>query len=435
MVWYPSALSAQEQVAFDRAEEVYVIDRSLRDQLGLFQEYEGFIEATLFRVDEDTYELNIFTRTDNTRQRRQVLYGSRELARLRNEVSQQLAGLPPVADQEGRTRFLIGTTVLSAGFYGWAAPLALDVTDGTAAGAAYLIISSAGYFVPALITSNITLKSGDASASLYGGYRGMLHGFAISGLLEPSDDLFDNARRTLLLGTAGSVGGLIYGYRHSRKHDYNEGQSHFFRASGDYGILMGIGVAAILGENTNSLRASSAGYLIAAGAGHWASHHWTRNSYATVGNARFMRASYFLGAVLPSGFLNLAGAEEPTVVAASIMAGASAGMLFSNRLNRKKAFTDRQGLSVGLGTLGSYLLGSGAGLLIMGPGAGQQISAAVGGLAGYAISLRRALRNPSRPDQAFNLDFDLAFEPVLNTFRNAAAIDSFVPVLRLHGTL
>ena len=424
----PSLVTAQQQIAFDQNDEIYVIDRQLRNQLELFPDYEGFIEATMFRIDENEYELNVLVEIDGIRQRRLEEYSDVQLKNLRDRITQRLAELDPETDQSGRTRFLIGTTALSAAYYGWATPTILGINEPSVFGALYLTVASSGYFIPNWVTSDATLTTADSRLSLYGGLRGIYHGYAIGNFIAPDETGAEISKGHLAISMATSLSGLYGGYAYSRNQNVTEGEARFFNAAGDYGMLMGIGSAIILEDTFFSTRLSTAGYLSITSAGYAGAHYLTRHRNATIGNARVMRTSYFLGAAIPAGFLAALDIESSQLITATTMAGLSAGMGWASRISRSQNFTDGEGITISLGTLGSYLLGASIGLLATDSSSGVLLTGALGGSLGYFTLLNRAMQQQNPDNSEYSLNFDFGFQPVIEHEINAY---SFVPVLKL----
>ena len=115
---------AQEiQVPIDNENKVLVVDKDLESELGIFPEYIGFVAAKLFKSDDGTYVLEVSYMVDSRLHRKRNTLSQEEVDELRIKVTDSIKSDNPVIllDQRGRTSFIVGTTILGLGYYGWAA--------------------------------------------------------------------------------------------------------------------------------------------------------------------------------------------------------------------------------------------------------------------------------------------------------------------------
>lgn len=94
----------------------------------------------------------------------------------------------PPLNQDGRTKLLVSSTLLSLGFYSYALPMALSVESGAGQTAIYMLTSGAGFFGPYLWTRERSVTEGQAKLFQYEGTRGIAHGTFV-GLLMAGEDL------------------------------------------------------------------------------------------------------------------------------------------------------------------------------------------------------------------------------------------------------
>src|SRR5690606_7549101 len=104
------------------------------------------------------------------------------LAPLPRAAAQASETAPGEADTRGGAALIAQDAIAGLAFYGWAVPLALEM-DGSKAGAAYLLASSASSFVPFVATRTDAVSRGMAGLNRYGITRGAAHGLLLHNLL------------------------------------------------------------------------------------------------------------------------------------------------------------------------------------------------------------------------------------------------------------
>ena len=176
-------VTAQEQqVPLDKEGKILVITRELARECDLFVEYRHFIQAVLFQVSEDEYILEITWEIDGDLVKHRETLNSRQVIILREKVSNAIkkehsSSLP---DQSGRLPLLIVTGILSYAGFGFSIPVTLDIDNPALFAGLYMVTSSAGFFIPFLLTKNAQVTRSQATFAISGAYLDILHGLVLN---------------------------------------------------------------------------------------------------------------------------------------------------------------------------------------------------------------------------------------------------------------
>jgi hypothetical protein len=347
--------SQETQVPLDQGGKVTVVDKALEVQLGLFPEYEGFEEARLFQSDDSTFTLEILYRAGDKLQKVSRPLSSVDVLALRTRVSAAVQAKAPATglDQSGRSAFLIGTALLSLGYYGWAVPYVLHADDGSTAGGLYMVTSGLGFFGPFLLTRHRSVTDAEATLSLYGATRGVVHGWCVSALLFGEDR---EARDTITSGMLTSFAEYAAGFVVADRGKMGTGSAEAVSAVGDFGLGLGWGAHYLIDRHNEKLQASA--MLGGSGAGLLAGGLLARSQHYTRGDAYVLRAAGTLGAYVGMAASASASDDEKAAVASS-MAGAVAGLGAGHQLLRGRDFTTGQGVLINLSQVAGALFAAG----------------------------------------------------------------------------
>jgi hypothetical protein len=373
------------------------VDPSLRDELGLFPEIQGFEVARLFRSAVGEYVLEISYRDASgalAHERRRLT--DVQLAALRADIQTRLAaqGRERVVERSGRAGLVLGQTVVGLGYHGWAAAEVLDLQDRGAV-AAYLLVSGTSFLVPALITRTVPVSVSQRDAFFWGATRGIafgiVSGFAIGGDEDPMDfeDDDERERLRLALGSAGSVAGSLFGFWAAGHYDAPPGTVALWSAAADFGLASAYGVSYALGLFDEELifegcpvtgpcivrreGSNRDGYALTFGlgaAGLVGAKLWGDREDYTVGDARALRSFGLLGtqALLPvaTGLFETSDTDDDAehATAAMMVAGAWGGLFIGNRVLRRTSLSGGDGLLVLTGHVAGGLLALGLTYLV-----------------------------------------------------------------------
>jgi hypothetical protein len=363
----PAARAAQAsrevQVAFEPSGRLFEVDRPLARRLGLFvDEYPGFHLARLYQTGDSAFVLEVTIVDGAGSSRERVPMTPEEVAALRQDIAARMAAGAParLLDQDGRAMLVAGATMLGLGYYGWAVPVATDIGDPEAAVGLYMLVSGASFFVPFSATTNATVTTADADLALYGGSRGIAHGFLLMEAIDRDQEFDAEQSIGVAMLTSLIEGSLFYAW--SRSSDLDAGTTGTIGTFGDYGGLSGIGLASILDEAGDASE-SGLGFAGLAGsaAGIAAGRIFGHGRSLSRGDAGVMRTSTLLGAYTGGTIGELLRAEgdpdDPWVIGAIL--GGAGGIAIGDRLVSGREFTHGQSRMVAYGMSAGALAGLG----------------------------------------------------------------------------
>lgn len=411
--------AAQEvQLSFDRAGTIQVLDAQRAERMGLFvDEYPGFQEARLFQAG-DSVRLEILSRRDGTVIRTTRILSPAQLGDLRDRLAMPPAAVAVAPSANARTLLLASSTLLGLTVYGPALPIAFDVDDTKSATALYMATASASFFIPWILTSNVTPAM--AQAGYYGSTRGFLHGAALHYLIAGGDDDDCNfedctyVRNTLASGVLGGVAEGVAGYLWARNTNMTGGEANATSLGGDWGLLNGFGLAVVTGisdEGSNEDdhdRATTTLGLAGAAGGMGLGRILSEDRDYTYGDVEVMSTAGLLGTYVGWAIADEASGRQKAEMAAT-MAGSIVGIAIGDRLVADNDFTYGQAALVRLGTLAGGLLGAGTGVLLESESSSHTaLTTALGGLAGFFATQRVVERSARAALAANNLEINVA---------------------------
>jgi len=391
---------------------VLEITRELRDRLGLFPEIPAFRSARLFVDDagEAIVEVEWTEAGRLVRQRRPL--SPADLASIRAWLLASVteAGAKGPLDREGRGSLVLGHTLLGLGYHGWAVPLALDVSSGQAAVAAYLLTAGTSFYLPYRLTRDRAVTPAHRGLSLYGGSRGIVAGVLAGDMLAGTGRDGDSAARARLGGgvVGGALGGTV-GFLAVDRWEPRQGDSELWGAFGDAGMLAGAAVAYLAGpyksepapvfggpddQGRNRSRNTRVGHAVTLG-GHGAGlalGGWLagRRGYAT-GDVSALRSATVLGVQTGATLVRVAGGDDPSGDAwvGGMLAGGAIGTFAGDRWLGARGLNTGSGLLVNAGHLAGAATGAGLTYLVVDDiGESQALllaASTLGGLAGAGL--------------------------------------------------
>lgn len=391
-----SSYAQEAQVPIDEEGKLEYIDSRLEQKLGLFTEYQNFREARLFQVSDTSFVLEISYQPEEKLLKARLPLSAKEAQEFRLKVTERIKQEKPqvMLNQEGRTRLLRGTLALSLGYYGWAVPVTFDVKDGKTVAALYMLTSGAGFFIPLYVTRNMEVTDAEATFSLYGATRGIVHGMFIYGLFRGRKA---GAREAIASGMVGSMSEAIAFFYVADKSNMTPGTAEVICIGGDFGLGLGIGtthLANFLREDNERLFCTS--ILCGSGAGLLAGKFLADQQPYTRGDAYVLRGAGILGAYLPLGAVDMSKPKDDKAYTAAAMAGSVAGLGLGHFLVKGKDFTTGQGSLINLGEFAGGLVGLGIAYLASSKDDNSALyltSSAVGATAGFWLVYRSFARS------------------------------------------
>lgn len=390
-------------VPLDSERRITTLDAALIDSAGISAASPDAVEARVFQATDGSYSLEILFDREGRRIRERRPIDADALASFQERITRAL-GARAAADQRsgGRTGFLLGSSVLSLGFYSWAVPAAFDLSDreGVAAG---MLAAGAGFFAPMLASSLDDVTTGMAVMSLHGSTRGIVHGVALYDWLwkgESSDDEDSRLQTALAASIVEGIGGYFW----ARQARMDAGHAQTIGVAGDFGILWGLGIAELLDaepEDEASVRgvsilaASAAGLTVGALAADERAYSW--------GDAEVVRTSGVLAAGLAATAVDISDTENPNPYVAAAMFASLGGIVGGDRLVARRNFSVGQALLIDAGTIAGGALGLGVAYLLSDGDSDSKpytISAAIGSTGAFALLYRLTHRDALERESA-----------------------------------
>jgi len=346
--------SLEIQVALDKSGKLLTLDEKKEEKLKVFPEYKNFKEARLFQEDS-LFVLEISRETHGIIQRERLSLSSDEVEKLRTRISNAITKKARYINlnQEGRTKYLLGTTALSLGYYGWSFPIMFNTYRQEGSYSLYFLISSAGFFMPYLQTKNSSVTDAAATLGLYGGTRGIIHGITISYLnREPSFET------TNALGTIFSITEMSIFFKTANNDKMTAGSAEIIGAYGDFGLLWGLGCAHILSYFESEPRYISSCILAGSILGLIKGNSVRKQKSYSRGDAYIMRASWLIFAYVPWAITQSLEVEKEISTGISVL-GSMVGLAIGKEKTLAGNFTTGQGVIVNLCEITGGFLGLG----------------------------------------------------------------------------
>lgn len=412
--------TAQEvSVPLDSTGKIFVITSELENKLGLFLEYPGFVEARLYQANDSAYFLEILEQRDSSIVRLRVPQTLEQVAELRRQVSSAIAQRSPQSmyDQDGRGGLIINSAILSAGFYGWAIPVA-SKADGSGAVALYFFITAAGVLGPYFATENADISRATAMMDFYGGSRGIAHGVALYYAFDPEED---SERAPYGWATIVSLGERIALNQWAAKSGMSVGKAAVIGVGGDFGL----GMSAILvsgHELWNREHQGEAGISILGGSllGMIAGTQMADHGSYTRGDAYVLRGIGILGAAVPAALADV-GEQSGKTAANLATLGTVMGLGLGHGLLRNKDFSSSQGLTILLAEFGGAALGTAVVIAARTDDSGPySMAAAVGGSLGFMLGYANASRSGRTIRRTSDLEFHFNPLPLMTELPRGA---------------
>lgn len=407
-----SLIAQEKQVALDKEGKLQSIDKTLEFKLKAFAEYPGFQEARLFQINESSYVLEVIYQPEDVMLRAREELNADQVDELRTKISLLVASRSPslLLNQEGRTSFLIGSSVISAFYYGTSIAAMTTENSYEAFTGVYLLTAAAAIATPFFLTKNKEMTFAQQYMASYGQTRGILHGIALPHLFISEPDY----RLVVGSGVAASIAEGFFGYHWATKKNYSWGQAMTVGAYTDFGMLMSIGVGHFLGFYDNQVGPNmlALSFLAGTATGFLTGHKIAQKDYYTTGDAMLLSGAGILGMILPVSILSYAEPPE-RLKSLTAVAGTALGLYIGDKLAQKHDFSYRQGIFTMLSQGVGGLAGMGLGFIAF-PSLNENkfipLAASLGALAGYALAVRHFGKEENK--ESINLSLNLNFNPV-----------------------
>jgi hypothetical protein len=300
----------------------------------------------------------------------------------------------PARDRSGRLPFLLTSTALGLGAYGWSFPGMLGVTADESPRTfigLYMLTAGASFFAPYMVTRDRPVSAGQANLAFWGGtrslYLGVLSAALLGGNVNP-----EIAYRPFAAGIfLGSVTGLVGGFWYAGRAQLTAGQARTMGLMGDFGLGLGFGAGLLLDFDSSDrsqdqrARLMAASGLLGTAAGLVGGYVLAHRRDNTWGDGEVMRAAGIGGAW--TGFVaSYALNADDKPIIASAMAGGLVGLVAGDRLILGTDFTVGQSILIDLAGVVGALAAPGL-LYLVSPEDWNEdpflVASVVGGLASF----------------------------------------------------
>jgi hypothetical protein len=407
--------------------KIEIVNADLEKKLNLFSEYEGFQQALLFKENDDLYILEIIYKPKEVFQVEQKPLTKVELDAFCEKINQS-ENIENVLslDQNGRTEFLISSTISGLGFYAWVTPIALQIENGRPRIATYMLIGGSSFFVPFLATKNRKVTTSMARAYSIGTGTGIGHGLILRNLMElnnePPYDYAKSDRRLLISAVMGMGEGLGL-MALANKYDLSVSNVSMIATGGVWGAGWGAATGSLFlsqnDDNDAEIRKTNIPALIGSGAGMYLGHKvFQKMPNMTNGDILVTNAYTILGGVASATIVDLAvdfnNDNDVKFLMGSMTAATIGGMAYGLYRTSDYDYTTSEGAYIGLSEIAGGLLGIGIGYLVMADNFESEtalVSATVGATAGLLL-VDSYIRKRSLKVNTSIGNFDFGFNPM-----------------------
>lgn len=424
------SLPAEQQVPLLLEPSIPVLTSEMDVKLHLFDRYDGFSDATLYRLSDSLYVLEIRKIQNGLTSKTRLLLNEEELKKVRTMLHRTFARNDPYAgiDQSGRSLLLGNIYSLSTGLFGWGIPYMLNL-KGSAAVGTYLIISSATILGANALTEHMEISKETANFTIFGTGMGVLHGILLASIAQEQQK---DVKLFVGLSIVGSVVEGSAAYTLAQRKKYNNTQLEFISSATVVGMLYAYGFGTLVDQTTAQgtatmlLIGSTAGAAIGASTAHHPS--------LTSGNQSILRGGFLLGVYLPMTWLIAGNVDKTKAYVASEMAGGALGILVGASLIKGKNFSTEEGLLVISGILGGALLTGGIPVLLKANAEVSLVLSGFGAVTGFGIlyskysetAVQRAKQSSQQSSALSRFDLSLSYIPV-----QKKETPVFVPAVKL----
>jgi hypothetical protein len=429
LFFYSRNTKAQE-IQIPVCSRIQVITPQMASGIGFFADYPGFMEASVYQTQDSLLVMEILYKNEGS-----ILKLRKPLSRDEidticaqiNTKSYEEAINDVDVDRDGRRKIIASTMAYSLAYYAWAIPTAFNAGSGKAYTASYLLLGSAGFFVPMLATENGTFTKGMAKGYTYGCFLGAGHGLSLGALVSGGYD------HSAILGvsTVVSISEGVVGLNYARKHQFDRAHMRTIGSMGTWGFAYGLGIPAMW-ENSDEL-AFAGSSIAVSGLGIYLGDHFARKLKPADGDVTVINSLGVLGGAISTTVIYSFAGDEGS--SAAYVGGAILGSLTGITLGFNKTskinYTRSEGNLIILGEIAGGLIGGGLSTLMEAKDVAGLWLVTAGLFGGFAISDGAIQQRKAKTNNlGMNFSFDInpvAFQNVLN--KNSFEIKPGRPIL------
>ena len=406
LIIWPSSMTAQE-IQVPVCDKIQQITPQMAAGLDFFAAYPGFQQATVYKTPDSTLMMDILYKIDGStlRERKPVTNDEINLicAQLSSNVTEEINNEVDV-DRDGRRKIIASTMAYSLAYYAWAIPLSFNAESGKAYTASYLLIGSAGYFVPMLATQKGSYTNGMSKGYTYGCFLGIGHGLSLGALLSGGYD------HNFVLGASAvvSVGEGIAGLNYARKHNLNRAHMRTMGSMGTWGLAYGFGIPAIW-ESEEDLEYAGSSLAVSA-LGIVLGDHYAKKFKPADGDVTVINGMGVLGGAVATTLVYTFAGEDgsPAAYVGGIILGSLTGLSMGFAKTSKVNYTRTDGNLIILGEVAGGLIGGGLAAIVEAEPTAAFWMISAGLFGGFLISDSMVLKRKRDTNiTGMNLSFDI----------------------------
>lgn len=415
----PGSLLGQEaQVPV--CEGIQVITPGMARGMKDFELYPNFQQATVYQASDNTLIMEIIYKMDGSimKTRKPMTREDIDLVCV-NLKTKMAAGYDEESDndRDGRRKIIGSTMTYSLLYYAWAIPTAFRSNSGSSYTGSYLLIGSAGYFIPMLATQNSIITNGMAKGYTYGCFLGIPHGWALGSLL--TDDGNASLGISAFTSIAEGLGGLYY----ARNNNLSRAHMSTIGSMGTWGLLYGLGFPGMAeSDNRNAYTGSS---LAFSALGIFAGDQLARKFKPSEGDVSVTNGLGLLGTYLPVPLIYSISGEDGTAAAylGSCILGSLAGLSAGFHKTSKINYSRTEGNIIILVEISGGLIGAGTSALLQANFTASSWLIGAGLVGGFLVADNITLKKKNK-DNALGSVFSLDINPM--AFRKLIRNEPFI---------
>jgi hypothetical protein len=312
-------------------------------------------------------------------------------------------------NQEGRTKLLIGSSLVGLGYYGWAIPIMLDIQDFKGVLGMYMLTAGTSIFLPFQLTKDQDITKAQSTFFVYGQTRGIANGLILSMIADIEEE-----SGFLGLGMLFSIAEGIGGYHWAKKAEFTNGRAQIIGGLSDFGYGIGAGIAATFGDphTKNAEQKFFASTLMGSVLSTAGAYYLSKNQNYSVGDAIYARSSAILGAHFGLATAVLFEPSNEEVYFGLTTFGAIGGIAASHFLTKDIDLTQKQSIMICLAQLSGGLIGLGTSYLLTFNDDNLPktlaTTSALGAFAGFAFFSNKydIIKSNKSEETAFNLSLN-----------------------------
>lgn len=421
MLYACVSFSQEKQVAVDSKGHIMFLDKETCRNLHLFDEYLDLSAVRLFLLEDSTYAQEVFYFKNDSLYKDRKILSYADVVEFRLIVDAQVdlyrENMPP--NQEGRSRLLMGSSLVCAAYYSWTVPFIFEVGEDRFFVGLMMLSAGSSIYGSFALTRDIPVSRASAYMCWYGQSRGIA-----SGLLTPwlfAENV--NERLHVALGALESAGFAYYGYRWANETNMHIGKALSLGAYGDLGALLGIATSHGVGAfQLKEEHALAWGAFVGAATGIVAGNFLTNKAFYSAGDAYMLKASAVLGAGVPFTAMLLFEADNERWYSSAAALGGVGGLAFGHYLAKRVNYSPEQGIYICLSEIGGGLVGLGTGYLLF-SGFNNSfkpiaVSTLLGGAFGFASMAAFFDERNAKKEKKSAFDFNVNLNGFLSVMRD-----------------